>query len=125
MATTDDEKIAQALNLLANSPDTMGLGAANALNDNRPDSVIKGEDGQLHNTNATLDANGNWSINPDEEAVYYFTQPLEDDRYNNYGEASEDYSHNYGQGFYRTEEEIKEFWDGDKGTGMELSLIHI
>ena len=120
MATTDDEKIAQALNLLANSPDTMGLGAANALNDNRPDSVIKGEDGQLHNTNATLDANGNWSINPDEEAVYYFTQPLEDDRYNNYGEASEDYSHNYGQGFYRTEEEIKEFWDGDKGTGMEL-----
>jgi len=118
--TTDDEKIAQALNLLANSPDTMNLGAANALNDTRPDPVIKGEDGQLHNTNATLDANGNWSINPDEEAVYYFTQPLEDDRYNNYGEASEDYSHNYGQGNYYTEEEIKEFWDGDKGTGMEL-----
>ena len=118
--TTDDEKIAQALNLLANSPDTMNLGAANALNDNRPDSVIKGEDGQLHNTNATLDANGNWSINPDEEAVYYFTQPLEDDRYNNYGEASEDYAHNYGQGNYYTEEEIKEFWDGNKGTGMEL-----
>ena len=118
--TAAEEQLATALNLVANAPDTMNLGVAAILNDTRPDPVIKGDDGELHSTNATLDANGNWNINPDEEAVYYFTQPLEDDRYNNYGEASEDFSHNYGQGNYYTEEEIKEFWNGSKGTGMDL-----
>ena len=118
--TAAEEQLATALNLVANAPDTMNLGVAAVLNDIRPPPVIKGDDGELHSTNATLDANGNWNINPDEEAVYYFTQPLEDDRYNNYGEASEDYAHNYGQGNYYTEEEIKEFWNGSKGTGMDL-----
>jgi len=115
--TTDYTK---ALTILANAPDTMGLGIQQQLNENRPDPVVVGEDGQFYRNNAELTSEG-WVSNIDySEPVYYFTQPLEDDRYNNYGEASDDFSRNYSQGNYYTKDEIKAFWDGDKGTGMDL-----
>ena len=110
----------EALTILANAPDTMGLGIQQQLNKDRPAPVIVGEDEQFYRNNAELTSEG-WVSNIDySEPVYYFTQPLEDDRYNNYGEASDDFSRNYSQGNYYTKDEIKAFWDGDKGTGMDL-----
>ena len=116
----DTTDYTEALTILANAPDTMGLGIQKQLNEDRPDPVVVGEDGQFYRNNAELTSEG-WVSNIDySEPVYYFTQPLEDDRYNNYGEASEDFSRNYSQGNYYTKDEIKQFWDGDKGTGMDL-----
>jgi hypothetical protein len=116
----DTTDYTEALTILANAPDTMGLGIQAQLNEDRPDPVVVGEDGQFYRNNAELTSEG-WVSNIDySEPVYYFTQPLEDDRYNNYGEASDDFSRNYSQGNYYTKDEIKAFWDGDKGTGMGL-----
>jgi hypothetical protein len=111
----NNDAITQALTELANSPDTMGLGISGALNEDRPDPVIQGADGQYYLTNPELTPNG-WIINPDYSTpVYFFHQPIEaGEARGNYAEYSEDYKTATQQGFWRTEEEIKRFWEGEK-----------
>ena len=92
------------------------------LDEGRPSPVVQGEDGQMYRSNAYLDENGNWQINPDfSTPVYYFHQPLEaGDARGNYAEYSEDLQSADQQGYWKTEEEIKAYWDGEGATDMNI-----
>ena len=92
------------------------------LSEGRPSPVVQGEDGQMYKANEYLDENGNWQTNPDfSTPVYYFHQPLEaGDARGNYAEYSEDLQSAEQQGYWRTEEEIKAYWDGECATDMNM-----
>ena len=113
------------LNQLVNTP-TNGLFGIDVgqkqLNEGRPSPVVQGEDGQMYLANEYLDDNGNWQINPDfSTPVYYFHQPLEGgDARGIYAEYSDDLQSADQQGFWRTEEEIKAYWDGEGATDMNM-----
>ena len=93
-----------------------------ALNEGRPSPVVQGEDGQMYLANEYLDGNGNWQTNPDfSTPVYYFHQPLEaGDARGNYAEYSDDLQSADQQGFWRSEKEIKAYWDGEGATDMNI-----
>jgi hypothetical protein len=92
------------------------------LSEGRPSPVVQGEDGQMYKANEYLDENGNWQTNPDfSTPVYYFHQPLEaGDARGNYAEYSDDLQSAEQQGYWRTEEEIKAYWDGEGATDMNM-----
>jgi hypothetical protein len=118
-----NDALTTALTEVANSPDTLGLGINKALNDDRPDPVIQGTDGQYYLTNAELTPNG-WVTNPDYSTpVYFFHQPIEAGKAReNYAEYSEDYKSAKQQGFWFTEEQIEGFWTGESETAGQMNM---
>ena len=88
------------------------------LFENRPDPVVQGEDGEMYRNNTYLTASG-WVEEPDYSTpVYFFHQPLElGDPREIYYTLSEEGSLESQFGTWRTEEEIKGYWDADQGMG--------
>lgn len=86
--------------------------------ENEPPPVIQGEDGNMYLTNAEWSPSTGWTTDPDfSTPVYYFTQPLElGDARGNYYDVNEEGIVEQ-QGFWRTEEEIKGYWDAEQGMG--------
>ena len=116
---------ADIYNQLVNTPVNGVYGidvGQNTLSEGRPPPVVQGEDGQMYLANEYLDADGNWQINPDfSTPVYYFHQPLEaGDARGIYAEYSEDLQSADQQGYWKTEEEIKAYWDGEGATDMNI-----
>lgn len=87
------------------------------LYENRPPPVIQGEDGEMYRNNSYLTANG-WVSEPDYTTpLYFFHQPLElGDPREIYYTVNEDGTVNQF-GAYRTEEDIRGYWDADEGMG--------
>jgi len=87
------------------------------LYENRPPPVIQGEDGEMYRNNSYLTANG-WASEPDYTTpLYFFHQPLElGDARENYYTVNEDGTVNQF-GAYRTEEDIRGYWEADEGMG--------
>ena len=88
------------------------------LYENRPPPVIQGEDGQMYRNNTYLTASG-WVEEPDYSTpVYFFHQPLElGDPREIYYTLSEEGSLESQFGTWRTEEEIRGYWDAEQGMG--------
>ena len=86
--------------------------------ENEPPPVIQGEDGNMYLTNAEWSPSTGWTTDPDfSTPVYYFTQPLElGGARGNYYDVNEEGIVEQ-QGFWRTEEEIKGYWDAEQGMG--------
>ena len=111
----------QLVNTPTNGVNGIDLGQL-GLSEGRPSPVVQGEDGQMYLANEYLDSDGNWQTNPDfSTPVYYFHQPLEaGDARGNYAEYSDDLQSAEQQGYWRTEEEIKAYWDGEGATDMNM-----
>jgi hypothetical protein len=88
-----------------------------AITENKPSPVVQGDDGNTYLSNAYYTPSG-WKIDPDfSTPVYYFSQPHElGEVYENYFTIQEDGSVQQ-QGAWRTEEDIKAYWDADQGMG--------
>ena len=89
-----------------------------ALFENRPDSVVQGDDGEMYRNNTYLTQNG-WISEPDfSTPVYYFHQPLElGDAREIYYTTGEDGSLVSSIGGWFTEEQIRGYWEADQGMG--------
>ena len=88
-----------------------------AITENEPSPVVQGEDGNTYLSNAYYTPSG-WKIDPDfNTPVYYFVQPLE------LGEVADSYftlntdGSVQQQGAWRTEEDIKSYWNAEQGMG--------
>ena len=89
-----------------------------AITDDKPSPVVQGEDGNMYLSNAYYTPSG-WKTDPDfSTPVYYFAQPLElgEPREIYYSVDDEDGSVTQ-RGAWRTEEDIKAYWDADQGMG--------
>lgn len=88
------------------------------LYENRPPPVIQGEDGQMYRNYSYLTASG-WVTEPDYDTpVYFFHQPLElGDPREIYYTLGEDGRLESQFGSWRTEEEIRGYWDAEEGMG--------
>jgi hypothetical protein len=89
-----------------------------AITDTKPDTVIEGEDGNMYRTNPFYTPSG-WQTVPDYDTpVYFFHQPLElGDARGNYYELDDNGRLDSQFGTWRTEEEIKGYWEADEGMG--------
>ena len=89
-----------------------------AITDTKPDTVIEGEDGNMYRTNPFYTLSG-WQTAPDYDTpVYFFHQPLElGGARGNYYELDENGRLDSQFGTWRTEEEIKGYWEADEGMG--------
>ena len=89
-----------------------------AITDDKPSPVVQGEDGNMYLSNAYYTPSG-WRTDPDfSTPVYYFHQPLElGDARGNYYDVDPDTGEVTQQGAWRTEEDIRGYWEADQGMG--------
>jgi len=88
-----------------------------AITDNKPSPVVQGEDGNMYASNAFFTPSG-WQTEPDYTTpLYFFHQPLElgDARENYYAVNDDGTVTQFGA--YRTEEDIRGYWEADEGMG--------
>jgi len=114
----DDQQVKDMFTELANSPDTGFLDIDDLFDiENKPPPVVEGSDGQMYSSNPQLTPNG-WVTDPDYSTpMYFFHQPIEaGDAREIYAEYSDDRTSATQQGYWRTEEEIRRFWEGEKTT---------
>ena len=88
------------------------------ITDSKPSPVVQGEDGNMYLSNAYYTPSG-WQIDPDfSTPVYYFHQPLElGDPREIYYDLDPDTGQVTQQGAWRTEEDIRGYWEADQGMG--------
>lgn len=112
LSNLTDQEVKDLFTSLANSPDADFLDIDDLFN-NKPPPVVEGSDGQMYLSNPQLTPNG-WITDPDYSTpVYFFHQPLEAGEAREiYAEYSDDLLSANQQGYWRTEEEIKRFWEG-------------
>jgi hypothetical protein len=88
-----------------------------AITDNKPSPVVQGEDGNMYASNAFFTPSG-WQTEPDYTTpLYFFHQPLElgDPREIYYVVNDDGTVTQFGA--YRTEEDIRGYWEADEGMG--------
>jgi hypothetical protein len=97
--------------------DGIGIDVASMVEGERPPEAIEGPNGQMYANNVSIGPDGTWVSNPDlSEPVYFYTQGLElGDARGNYFDVNDGVVEQQGQ--WRTEAEIKEFWEADEGMG--------
>lgn len=88
-----------------------------AITDNKPSPVVQGEDGNMYASNAFFTPSG-WQTDPDYTTpLYFFHSPLElgDPREIYYTVNDDGTVTQFGA--YRTEEDIRGYWEADEGMG--------